>query len=179
VDGLPIQSATLGDGPLFGEIGSFFTIVPPGSAYEFDITVPTEQYLDVRWFEATDAGTTVTPVVEGATDLEVLTPGDVTPSASIGIGQTWVDVSSQRVANAVYTNSGQRPIMISGYGSNNTLGAYFEVIVSNILVMKKSIQKIAGITTPTMAFTTIVPPGQTYVVHTSNTVDNLKWFELS
>lgn len=178
VDGLPVYSASMGTGPLLVEFANYTAIVPPGSTYEFDITVPDEQYLLVKWYELSDTGALAKPIVEGSADMESIVPGDITPATSIGIGQKWSDISADFVKNKAYTNSTGRPIMISGYGSNQVVGAFWQVDVDSLIVMKTAIQAVPD-TNHVLPFITIVPNGSTYIINTSSAMDTIKVFQLS
>lgn len=86
-------------------------------------------------------------------------------SQHLGIGQTWQDVSSSRVAGTTYTNTTGKPIMVNIYfaGSNSAIYA----IVNGVSFC------IAANGGFSMAGTVLVPPSATYSVGAFTT-----WHEL-
>lgn len=116
---------------------------------------------------------TATGVVELATSSEVQTGTDttraVTPAgfaaASLGIGQTWTDVTSSRSSGTTYTNSTGKPIMVSITG---TLGSGTTCTVGGVTIMSY------GATNAPLFFSFIVPNGKTYSVSSSLSL----WVEL-
>lgn len=81
----------------------------------------------------------------------------------LGVGQSWADVTSQRVSGTTYTNSTGKPICISVVVSAATAGSAvaFQVFVNTMLVGHQVV--LGG--TSTVAFSSssiIVPNGSTY-----------------
>lgn len=94
------------------------------------------------------------------------------PDRSIGIGQTWQDVSASRTSGTTYTNTTASPIMaiIQGYNSGSTQ-------VRNVLVDGVPIATIYGDLggANRSSVSIVIPPGSTY----SAVFGNLQsWSEL-
>ncbi len=105
-------------------------------------------------------------------------------NASIGIGQSWQDVTSQRHTGVTYTNTTGRPIFISVYMNSNVSGgsSAVEIFVDDKLIGAQYAGVISGITVFFSACA-IVPSGSTYSAKTSRTQDNSyqdasRWLEL-
>ena len=105
-------------------------------------------------------------------------------NASIGIGQTWQDVTSQRHTGVTYTNTTGRPIFISVYMNSNVPGgsSAVEIFVDDKLIGGQYAGIISGITVFFSACA-IVPFGSTYSAKTSRTQDfsyqdASRWLEL-
>ena len=80
-----------------------------------------------------------------------------TAASSIGVGQTWQDVSGSRTAGVTYTNSTGKPIMVSVRTTATTTD--FTITVDSVVTAQ-----VTNINTTRMFMTTIVPNGSTYVV---------------
>lgn len=105
-------------------------------------------------------------------------------NASIGIGQTWQDVTSERHTGVTYTNTTGRPIFISVYMNSNVPGgsSAVEIFVDDKLISGQYAGLISDIT-PFLSACAIVPFGSTYSAKTTRTQDNLyqdasRWLEL-
>lgn len=105
-------------------------------------------------------------------------------NASIGIGQTWQEVTSERHTGVTYTNTTGRPIFISVYMNSNSQGgaSIVEIFVDDKLISGQYAGRMGGITVYLSACA-IVPPGSTYSAKTSRTLDGSyqdasKWLEL-
>jgi hypothetical protein len=126
-----------------------------------------ETYNGTAWI----AGGLPTPSTSG----NVLTSDGtnwVSSAGAIGVGQTWQDVTSSRVAGTTYTNSTGKPIQVfinigtSGGGSCTiTVGAMS--LGGTIAVLNNS----------NVLLSFIVPNSTTYVLTTSNSSIS-KWTEL-
>ena len=108
----------------------------------------------------------------------------VDKNASIGIGQTWQVVTSERHTGVTYTNTTGRPIFISVYMNSNAQGgsSAIEIFVDDKLIGGQYAGRIGGITVYLSACA-VVPPGSTYSAKTSRTLDGSyqdasKWLEL-
>jgi hypothetical protein len=115
----------------------------------------------------TSAVTTVSPSTSG----NVLTSDgtswtSASAPTSLGVGQTWQDVSASRSAGVAYTNSTGKPIMVSIMETTNTTA---ELYVGSV--------KVAGATGTAVdgTISTIVPNGSTYQL---NAGGFLVWAEL-
>ena len=108
----------------------------------------------------------------------------VDKNASIGIGQTWQDVTSERHTGVTYTNTTGRPIFISVYMNSNAQGgsSAVEIFVDGKFVGGQYAGRMGGITV-FLSARAIVPPGSTYSAKTSRTQegshqDASSWLEL-
>lgn len=91
---------------------------------------------------------------------------------SVGVGQTWLDVLSSRVAGTTYTNSTGKPIAVN-VATGNATSQNLSITVDGIVTSKYDGSSVAG----NGAFVTaIVPNGSTYSVTTTNTI--IIWTEL-
>jgi hypothetical protein len=94
---------------------------------------------------------------------------------SVGVDQTWQNVTSNRAFSTTYTNTTGKPIMVSvtGVGTVGNSGTTLSMYVDNVLIGRSGNY---GLTAPSN-FTCIIPTGSTYRVQPGNT--NLSnWFEL-
>lgn len=105
-------------------------------------------------------------------------------NASIGIGQTWQEVTSERHTGVTYTNTTGRPIFISVYMNSNSQGgsSAVEIFVDDKLISGQYAGRMGGITVYLSACA-IVPFGSTYSVKTARTLDGSyqdasRWLEL-
>ncbi len=105
-------------------------------------------------------------------------------NASIGIGQTWQDVTSERHTGVTYTNTTGRPIFISVYMNSNAQGgsSAVEIFVDGKLISGQYAGRMSGITV-FLSACAIVPFGSTYSAKTSRTQDGSyqdasRWLEL-
>ena len=102
----------------------------------------------------------------------------VTYAQTIGLGQTWQNMSSSRAFNTTYTNSSTRPITVSAnMTSSNTANAAIVITQNSVAIT------VIGNSGPTgsagLYITTIIPPGASYIIAvTSGTAANLSCFEL-
>ena len=105
-------------------------------------------------------------------------------NASIGIGQTWQEVTSERHTGVTYTNTTGRPIFISVYMNSNSQGgtSIVEIYVDDKLISGQYAGRMGGITV-FLSAGAIVPSGSTYSAKTSRTLDGSyqdasRWLEL-
>lgn len=105
-------------------------------------------------------------------------------NASIGIGQTWQEVTSERHTGVTYTNTTGRPIFISVYMNSNAQGgsSAVEIFVDGKLISGQYAGRMSGITV-FLSACAIVPFGSTYSVKTARTLDGSyqdasRWLEL-
>lgn len=119
---------------------------------------------------ATTAGNGGVTSVNGST-------GAVTVN-SVGVGQTWQDVTSSRTSGTTYTNSTGKPIMVNVY--NNAPDATYSIAayVGGLLV-GYSQGSAGGDSRRAGTVSFIVPTGTTYVVSYSvYGFSAIKWVEL-
>jgi hypothetical protein len=102
------------------------------------------------------------------------TSATLTIPPSLGVGQTWTDVTSSRASGTTYTNSTGKPIMIAvGLDANNGNGSFYPTI-NGSAIYSIYFQGFSGGARQYL-YTTIVAAGQTY----SATYTNLDyWWEL-
>ena len=90
-----------------------------------------------------------------------------TAAVSVGVNQTWQNVTSSRATNNTYTNSTGKPIMVNIFGYSN--GTQYNLNVSgNPAISWTSAQPFTG--------SAVVPAGATYIAQLGMTVIN--WYEL-
>ncbi|EOF5041063.1 hypothetical protein ACK1M2_002592 [Providencia rettgeri] len=93
--------------------------------------------------------------------------------AMMGVGQSWSDVTSQRLSGTVYTNSSSKAISVSITLPSTASSTYLEVTVNGVLISNPSASGGGS----RCCITFIVPPGARYkVVSTGATISN--WSEL-
>ena len=99
----------------------------------------------------------------------------LTGVSSIGVGQTWQNLTSSRALGTTYTNSTGSPIMIAvTVNTTATTNSKANITVDGVEVTK-TYPYASGVYTPMYA---IVPNGSTYVAgNVSNTTLN-RWTEL-
>ena len=104
-------------------------------------------------------------------------------NASIGIGQTWQDVTAQRHTSVIYTNNTGRTIAIHIYSRATKQGGIssIEGWINDINVGIVYVGQMPGVT-PCIAYDMIIPNGATYklkIVSSDWTeIDATGWFEL-
>lgn len=120
-----------------------------------------------------NAGTPIADVMLVNADNSVAFPGGVS-SGVLGAGQTWQDVTGDRVKNVVYTNSTGWPIYAS-VSKSLTASVAVELLVNGLLVAKMS----AGTVSISGTLSAIIPAGATYEYRqTSGTATITDWSEL-
>lgn len=93
------------------------------------------------------------------------------PNNSIGVGQTWQNVTSSRTKGTTYTNSTGKPIMVMAIGAYESAGNQTLSITVDGVAMSVGFATGYGGT----PMSVIVPNGSSYVVTYGA---NLTWFEL-
>jgi hypothetical protein len=97
-------------------------------------------------------------------------------TSSIGIGQTWQDVTASRALNTTYTNSSGRPIYVHITTVNTGASNGARLTVGGVLI--RGDDPTSSSPGFPMVVQAVVPNGQTYVA--SNTAQTLtSWLELS
>lgn len=81
-------------------------------------------------------------------------------SQTVGVGQTWQNVASQRVLGQTYTNIQGRPIQIS-IGTNHGVTTTATLTVGGVVLGTNSNANVSGMA---CTFSAVVPPGATYIV---------------
>lgn len=119
---------------------------------------------------ATTAGNGGVTSVNGST-------GAVTVN-SVGVGQSWSDVTSSRVLGTTYTNSTAKPIMLSISLYTDTGHAVFwYVTVSGVIVGRSASDGAYGV--PWTQISVVVPAGATYSATVSaGSNQDILWAEL-
>ena len=94
----------------------------------------------------------------------------------LGYGQTWQDVTSSRSSGSTYTNNTGKPIMISIIATGRD--ATVQIYIGSLLVAKQT--DIYDGQSNTSTCSTIVPPGSTYRVISTNKwgISISSWAEL-
>jgi len=107
--------------------------------------------------------------------LPALDGSSLTGIASIGVGQTWQNLTSSRALGTTYTNSTGSPIMFAvTVNTTATTNSKASISVDG-LVVARTYPYASGVYTPMFA---IVPNGSTYgASNVSNTTLN-RWTEL-
>jgi hypothetical protein len=97
--------------------------------------------------------------------------GVVQPTAPLGVGQTWTNVTASRATGVTYTNSTGRPIFLTA----NYVGVgQMQVIINAVLIYSNG-----NSTGYNNVNCIIVPAGATYQVATASGGQSLSlWFEL-
>ena len=94
----------------------------------------------------------------------------------LGIDQTWQNLTTQRQANVVYTNTTNRPITINVAGVINNQSEDMQLLIDNVLVQKINIGNRSGYVCA------VVPAGATYKITTSSNSQinpsTFTWMEL-
>jgi hypothetical protein len=96
----------------------------------------------------------------------------------IGVGQTWQNVSSSRLAATNYTNTTGRPIVVNICVQVSDTADTTEIVVDSVTVARcATISVAAANNREQMTMTAIVPDGAVYRL-TSNGAQRLIWVEL-
>ena len=133
------------------------------------------------------AGTTVLTLP--ATSGTVVTTGDngtitqgmlATAASSIGVGQTWQNVTGSRVSGTTYTNSTGKPIFVSIQAAPSASGgAYLDVFINGVTLGYLGQGSGTSPNTVYASFwTVVVPSGDTYKATTVGSISIGNWFEL-
>lgn len=84
-------------------------------------------------------------------------------SSSIGVAQTWQDVTASRASGTTYTNTTGKPIqlsIVSGYSTSQSL----TVVIGGVTVFAGSTTLVSGNTNSVTVTGLVVPSGMTYSV---------------
>ena len=124
-------------------------------------------------------GTSALQTVAPSTSGNVLTSNGTTwtsaaPAGTLGVGQTWQNVTASRTSGTTYTNSTGKPIMVSAYNDNYT--SDLPTISLTVDGLKIAFSD-SGSGTSGICVSGIVPDGSTYVI-TKTGVGTLNVFEL-
>jgi hypothetical protein len=124
------------------------------------------------------ATTTILGLVRADGTSILITSGVISaPSAEIGVGQTWQNVTASRAAGVTYTNTTGRPIYISVSGGGQPNNGTMTLTVDGVVLGQQGFQSIAsGRSNATM--TAIVPNNSTYVVTNISGWSLVSWAEL-
>lgn len=114
-------------------------------------------------------GTSAVQAIAPSTSGNVLTSDGTTwasaAPASVGIGQTWQNVTASRSNGTTYTNSTGKPIMLSiSVFVNNTSSAGASLAVNGVTIVNTIGGAGAIGMAQRVAFSAIIPNGNTYVV---------------
>jgi hypothetical protein len=127
------------------------------------------------------ATTTVTGVVELATDAETQTGTDTTRAITpanlkatvLGLGQTWQDLTGSRSASTTYTNTTGKPIQVAISSNTAATASNYSLIVGGVTMCTQ-----ANATNTARVFVSaIVPNGSTYSLTISGSAIGI-WAEL-
>ena len=145
-------------------------------------SITSEYYLDGVWYDK--AGIRLQPqtylpysvTINANTITEVNFENIYPSSKELGVGQRWVNVTSQRQANVVYTNTTNRPITISVTGVINISSEDIVLWINNTITQRLNIGSRSGYVCA------VVPVGATYKITTSSNSQinpsTLVWVEL-
>lgn len=127
---------------------------------------------------STKATTSTFGIVRADGTSILITSGVISaPSAEIGVGQTWQNVTASRAAGVTYTNTTGRPIYISVSGGGQPNNGTMTLTVDGVVLGQQGFQSIAsGRSNATM--TAIVPNNSTYVVTNISGWSLVSWAEL-
>lgn len=110
-----------------------------------------------------------------------------TAAVSLGVGQTWQDVTASRAPNTTYTNSTGKPIAFVAKISFTSGAVTCTTIVGGVTLHSASYTSTvyysnlsaSPSTVPASAVLIIVPPGGTYSVNTNGASPvTAQWLEL-
>ena len=137
-----------------------------------------EYYLGGVWYDKT--GIRLQPqtylpysVTINANNITSVNFENIYPSSKeLGVGQRWLEVTSQRQMGVTYTNSSDRSISIQ-VNINNASNVMFWVEINNIKIEHNEDQRCV------MSY--VIPPKATYKIYSQNGSTNYaytKWYEL-
>lgn len=99
------------------------------------------------------------------------------PETGVGTNQTWLNLTSSRVKGTTYTNSTGRPIQIIVTCTLQGISQSSMTLTVSGVTVAMMTQNTAGLSTGVgTPLAAIIPPGATYVVTGSGTINN--WAEL-
>jgi hypothetical protein len=91
-------------------------------------------------------------------------------------GQTWTDVLVSRALSTTYTNSTGKPIFVSIIATQNSSSSGITSLTVGGVVISRHYSASASSTLTSVSG--IVPPNQTYIVTTTNSITLSIWSEL-
>jgi hypothetical protein len=98
------------------------------------------------------------------------------PGDSIGVGQTWQNVTSSRALNTTYTNTTGKPIFVSAmFSQNSGSSGTTTLTVAGVIISRDFTESASD---EDVSVSGIVPPNQTYIVTTTNSITLSLWSEL-
>lgn len=122
--------------------------------------------------------TTALSVAQGGTGGK--TPAEaksVLGIGDLGVGQAWINVTSERVLGTTYTNATGRPIQVAAQGGPSGAANAALVVYVNNVPMYTAYAAAAGVFIG--CANVIIPPGATYRIAVSLSTANLtNWSEL-
>lgn len=145
--------------------GGQITLQEPATASNFTQSLPAV------------SGTVVTTGDSGTITQGML----ATAASSIGVGQTWQNLTASRALSTTYTNTTGKPIQVhawvfvSGAPAGNV---DLQLIIGGVLVMYPSNYFDAAAGNRSAVVTGIVPNGTTYSVVAPTGAGTLTWAEL-
>ena len=95
------------------------------------------------------------------------------PPPSVGVGQSWQDVTASRAMNTTYTNNTGKPISITVRCSASVYTGTLYLYVNNALIYSNSTNSGWNVSA-----TVIIPNGNTYKATVDGGVFYLNWLEL-
>jgi hypothetical protein len=124
-------------------------------------------------------GTSALQAIAPSTSGNVLTSNGTTWASSaappsLGVGQTWQDVTSSRAANTTYTNNTGKPIMVNVYG-NSGESRSATLTIGGVNVANTVFNGAGG---GAATLSGIVPDGTSYIVSTGGAWSLAQWSEL-
>ena len=148
------------------------------------LTYENPLYIENNVVKVRGATQTQSGVVQFANDVEIAQKANVSKvvnpsqafSMGLGVGQTWQDFTGSRSSGVTYTNNTSKPIMISVIATGRD--AAVAIYVGSVLVATQT--DIFDSTGNTSTGSTIVPPGSTYRVISTNKwgISISSWAEL-
>lgn len=141
-----------------------------------------EYYLDGVWYDK--SGNKLQPqtylpysVTVTSNNITSVNFENIYPSSKeLGVGQRWVNVTSQRQAGVTYTNTAGRPILISITGVINVSSEDIVLWINNTIIQRLNIGSRSGYVCA------VVPVGATHKITTSSNSQinpsTLVWMEL-
>ena len=133
------------------------------------------------WVNRLNTASSTTQVAINYVTNRIYTRGETTADfieqSSIGVGQTWQDVTSSRALGTTYTNTTGRPIQIAG-----VVGPTSSAVTTPIITIGSTnvYGNYSGVASNYVAFANIIiPPGANYSVAPANgTAALVNWREL-
>lgn len=112
----------------------------------------------------------------GDLDNVAVTPSKLKAHASIGVRQSWTDVTNSRAKDTIYTNATGRPILISIYVSMGHVNTDVSLLVNGGQIARAA---DAGWNGSFRTLTAVVPPGATYqTISVAGSHSIATWLEL-